>query len=43
MTADELLPLIDTINPDNEAGRLVLIVRMGATMSAITCRRWRGR
>jgi 3-deoxy-7-phosphoheptulonate synthase len=30
MTADELLPLIDTINPDNEAGRLVLIVRMGA-------------
>ncbi|MHA6288321.1 class II 3-deoxy-7-phosphoheptulonate synthase [Maricaulis sp. CAU 1757] len=28
--ADELLSLIDALNPDNEAGRLVLIVRMGA-------------
>lgn len=27
---DELLRLIDTINPNNEAGRLNLIVRMGA-------------
>lgn len=27
---EEILKLIDTINPDNEAGRLVLIVRMGA-------------
>jgi len=27
---DELLRLIDTLNPDNEAGRLNLIVRMGA-------------
>ncbi|WP_323762891.1 class II 3-deoxy-7-phosphoheptulonate synthase [Maricaulis sp.] len=30
MQPDELLPLIDALNPDNEAGRLVLIVRMGA-------------
>jgi 3-deoxy-7-phosphoheptulonate synthase len=27
---DELLKLIDTLNPENEAGRLNLIVRMGA-------------
>jgi len=30
MQPDDLLPLIDALNPDNEAGRLVLIVRMGA-------------
>jgi len=30
MREDELLQLIDTLNPDNEAGRLNLIVRMGA-------------
>ncbi|WP_291844009.1 class II 3-deoxy-7-phosphoheptulonate synthase [Maricaulis sp.] len=30
MQPDELLSLIDALNPDNEAGRLVLIVRMGA-------------
>ena len=30
MTPDVLLPLIDALNPDNEAGRLVLITRMGA-------------
>ncbi len=28
--ADDLLPLIDALNPDNEAGRLTLITRMGA-------------
>ncbi len=30
MQADELLKLIDALNPDNEPGRLTLIVRMGA-------------
>ena len=30
MGEDELIKLIDTLNPDNEAGRLNLIVRMGA-------------
>ncbi|MBD3841718.1 MAG: 3-deoxy-7-phosphoheptulonate synthase class II [Campylobacterales bacterium] len=30
MKEDELLQLIDTLNPNNEAGRLNLIVRMGA-------------
>jgi 3-deoxy-7-phosphoheptulonate synthase len=30
MTADDLLRLIDILNPDNEPGRLTLIVRMGA-------------
>jgi 3-deoxy-7-phosphoheptulonate synthase len=30
MEPDELLTLIDALNPDNEAGRLVLIARMGA-------------
>jgi len=30
MSADELLTLIDRLNPDNEPGRLTLIVRMGA-------------
>jgi len=30
MREDELLQLIDTLNPENEAGRLNLIVRMGA-------------
>lgn len=30
MTADELLRLIDILNPDNEAGRLTLIARFGA-------------
>lgn len=29
-SADELLRLIDALNPDNEAGRLTLITRMGA-------------
>ena len=29
MTPDDLLPLIDALNPDNEPGRLVLITRMG--------------
>jgi 3-deoxy-7-phosphoheptulonate synthase len=28
--ADELLRLIDALNPDNETGRLTLIIRMGA-------------
>ena len=27
---DELLRLVDILNPDNQAGRLTLIVRMGA-------------
>ncbi len=30
MKEDELIKLIDALNPDNEAGRLNLIVRMGA-------------
>jgi 3-deoxy-7-phosphoheptulonate synthase len=30
MGADELLDLIEALNPDNEEGRLNLIVRMGA-------------
>lgn len=30
LTKDSLLRLIDTLNPDNEAGRLTLISRMGA-------------
>jgi 3-deoxy-7-phosphoheptulonate synthase len=30
MTADELLRLIDVLNPSNEPGRLTLITRMGA-------------
>ena len=30
MTPDELLRLIDVLNPDNEPGRLTLITRMGA-------------
>ncbi|MCW8916252.1 MAG: 3-deoxy-7-phosphoheptulonate synthase class II [Magnetovibrio sp.] len=30
MGADELLELIDALNPENEAGRLTLITRMGA-------------
>ena len=30
MKEDELIQLIDTLNPNNEAGRLNLIVRMGA-------------
>ncbi|MBI1236924.1 MAG: 3-deoxy-7-phosphoheptulonate synthase class II, partial [Alphaproteobacteria bacterium] len=31
MTPDVLLKLIETLNPDNEAGRLTLISRMGCT------------
>jgi 3-deoxy-7-phosphoheptulonate synthase len=34
MKEDELLRLIDTLNPENEAGRLNLIVRMGANKVA---------
>ena len=34
MKEDELLKLIDTLNPNNEAGRLNLIVRMGANKIA---------
>lgn len=30
MTGDELITLIDALNPENEAGRLTLITRMGA-------------
>jgi 3-deoxy-7-phosphoheptulonate synthase len=30
LATDDLLKLIDTLNPDDEAGRLTLIVRMGA-------------
>ncbi len=33
-TADELIKLIDALNPDNEAGRLTLITRMGADILA---------
>ncbi len=31
MKEDELIDLIDKLNPNNEEGRLNLIVRMGAT------------
>jgi 3-deoxy-7-phosphoheptulonate synthase len=34
VTPDQLLHLIDTLNPDNEPGRLSLIQRMGATKVA---------
>lgn len=34
MHPDELVTLIDTLNPTNEAGKLVLIVRMGASKVA---------
>jgi len=34
MKEDELIKLIDTLNPENEAGRLNLIVRMGANQIA---------
>ena len=34
MKEDELIKLIDTLNPENEAGRLNLIVRMGASKIA---------
>lgn len=34
MKEDELIRLIDTLNPENEAGRLNLIVRMGANQIA---------
>jgi 3-deoxy-7-phosphoheptulonate synthase len=30
MTGEELIPLIDSLNPENEAGRLTLISRMGS-------------
>ena len=33
--ADDLLRLIDALNPDNEAGRLTLITRMGADRLAV--------
>jgi 3-deoxy-7-phosphoheptulonate synthase len=34
LEADDLLRLIDVLNPDNEAGRLTLIARMGADQVA---------
>jgi 3-deoxy-7-phosphoheptulonate synthase len=34
MGPDELLRLIDIVNPDNEPGRLIIIVRMGADLIA---------
>lgn len=34
MDEDELIRLIDALNPENEAGRLNLIVRMGANKVA---------
>ncbi len=34
ITGDELLALIDALNPSNEAGRLTLITRMGADVLA---------
>ena len=36
MQKDELIRLIDALNPDNEAGRLTLITRMGADKLADT-------
>ncbi len=36
---DELLRLIDALNPDNEAGRLTLYGRFGATRSTAACPR----
>ena len=37
--ADDLLRLIETLNPDNEPGRLTLIARMGADKVERCCRR----
>ena len=37
---DDLLRLIDMLNPDNEPGRLTLICRFGADKAAELCRRW---
>ena len=37
---DELLRLIDILNPDERAGRLTLIAASARTRSASTCRRW---
>lgn len=31
MTADQVLPLIDVLNPRNEPGKIALVTRMGAT------------
>jgi 3-deoxy-7-phosphoheptulonate synthase len=31
VTADQILRLVDVLNPDNEAGKIALITRMGAT------------
>ena len=39
MTPDELLRLIDVLNPDNEPGRLTLITRMGAERIGTVCPR----
>lgn len=38
MDSEELIRLIDILNPDNDPGRLNLIVRMGADKVATTCR-----
>lgn len=35
VAADELLRLLDTLNPDNRAGRLTLITRMGASLPEV--------
>ncbi len=35
VAADELLRLLDTLNPDNRAGRLTLITRMGAALPEV--------
>ncbi|MSP49727.1 MAG: 3-deoxy-7-phosphoheptulonate synthase class II [Alphaproteobacteria bacterium] len=35
VTADELIRLIDALNPENEAGRLTLIARMGADKAGL--------
>ena len=34
MTPDELLRLLDMLNPDNAPGRVTLITRMGAALLA---------
>ena len=37
---DELLRLIDVLNPDNIPGRLTLIARMGADKVRVVCHHW---
>ena len=40
LTLDELICLIDVLNPDNIPGRLTLIARMGADMYTVVRHHW---